>query len=125
MARALKVGAKLYRGADGQSRFLFFKEANSAPVEPWVRDPRAKRGYRRVQELRKAAGQLIGQPGDRIEIAKRLGAPHWEPGSDIAGAAARGISDAISSGEHTYTTFAIHHRSGSTPLQKRRADAEA
>src|SRR3546814_5119777 len=68
MARALKVGAKLYRGADGQSRFLFFKEANSAPVEPWVRDPRAKRGYRSVQELRKAARseeRRVGKAWDR------------------------------------------------------------
>src|SRR3546814_17371174 len=101
MARALKVGAKLYRGADGQSRFLFFKEANSAPVEPWVRDPRAKLGYRRVQELRKAQGQLIGQPGDRYELAKSLGATHWDQGTGIAGTAHRGPNGAIGDREHT------------------------
>src|SRR3546814_5222479 len=107
MARALRLGAAPYRDAEDKGRYVFFKEANRAPVEPWVRDPRAKRGYRRVQELRKAAGQLIGQPGDRIEIAKRLGVLHWEEGSDIEGAAARGLYDAIWSREHVYDRFDV------------------
>ena len=64
MARALKVGAAPYRDGEGKARYVLFKEANNASVEAWRRDPRAKRGYRRTQQVAKAAGQLIGQPGD-------------------------------------------------------------
>lgn len=112
MARAIRFGATSYRDGEGKWRHIPFKEANLAPVEPWVRGPRAKRGYRRTQELRKAAGQLIGQPGDRIEIAKRLGELHWEQGSDSEGAARRGLYDAIWSREHVYDTFTVPRRYG-------------
>ncbi|MGF1629627.1 MAG: hypothetical protein ACFCUT_09165, partial [Kiloniellaceae bacterium] len=39
MARALKRGAAPYRDAEGQPRYVFFKDANNAPVEAWRRDP--------------------------------------------------------------------------------------
>jgi len=116
MAQALAFGARPYRDAEGKGRHMPFKEANLAPVAPWVRDPRAKRGYRRTQDLRKAAGQLIGQPGDRIEIAKRLGELHWEQDSDIEGAARRGLYDAIWSREHVYDSFTVPRRYGRTTL---------
>jgi len=123
MARALALGARPYRDAEGKGRHIPFKEANLAAVEPWIRDPRAKRGYRRTQELRKAAGQLIGQPGDKIEIAKRLGALHWEQGSDIEGAARRGLYDAIWSREHVYDTFTVPRRTGRTLIDTGRVAA--
>ncbi|HMA14225.1 MAG TPA: glycosyl hydrolase 108 family protein, partial [Kiloniellaceae bacterium] len=116
MARALALGARPYRDGAGKGRHIPFKEANLAAVEPWVRDPRAKRGYRRTQELRKAAGQLVGQPGDKIEIAKRLGQLHWEQGSDVEGAARRGLYDAIWSREHVYDTFTVPRRYGRSTL---------
>jgi hypothetical protein len=125
MARALKVGAAPYRDAEGQARYVDFKKANRAAVEPWRRDPRAKRGYRRVQELRKAAGQLIGQPGDMIEIAKRLGVLHYQEGSDIEGAAARGLHDAIWSREHVYDTFTVPRRYGLSLMETGRIAAVA
>src|SRR5512138_3400217 len=116
MTRALRNGATPYRDRDGEWRHIPFKDANLAAVEPWLRDPRAKRGYRRVQELRKAAGQLVGQPGDLIEIAKRLGQLHWEQGSDVEGAARRGLYDAIWSREHVYDTFTVPRRYGRSTL---------
>jgi hypothetical protein len=39
MARALKHGAAPNRDAEGNARYVFFKEANNAPVEAWWRDP--------------------------------------------------------------------------------------
>jgi hypothetical protein len=125
MARALRFGATPYRDAEDQGRYVLFKDANLAPVEPWRRDPRNKRRYRRVQEVRKAAGQLIGQPGDRIEVAKRLGVLHWEDGSDIEGAAARGLHDAIWSREHVYDSFDVPRRYGRSLMETGRVAAVA
>lgn len=64
MERAIEVGATPYRDAGGKARYVFFREANNAPVEAWKRDREAKRGYRRTQYARKAAGQMAWHPED-------------------------------------------------------------
>ncbi len=73
MERAIQFGAAPYRDAEGKARYVFFREANNAPVEAWSRDRNAKRGYRRTQYARKAAGQMAWHPEDQIELGKRLG----------------------------------------------------
>ena len=102
-----------------------FIAANGEAVEPWAHDPGHKRLYRRSQNLAKAAGQLIGQPGDRVEIAKRLALLHHREGSDIEGAVRRGLFDAIWRYDHVYDSFTVPRRYGTHFMKTGRVAAVA
>jgi len=106
MERVIKFGAAPYRDAEGKARCVFFKEANkeanNAPVEACKHDRGAKRGYRRTQYARKAAGQMAWHPEDQIELAKRLGVIYHREGRSVEGAAERGLYDAIWRYEHVF-----------------------
>ena len=119
MNRALAFGARPVRDDRGWPLEVDFVAANGEAVEPWAHDPGHKRLYRRSQNLAKAAGQLIGQPGDRVEIAKRLALLHHREGSDIEGAVRRGLFDAIWRYDHVYDSFTVPRRYG-TPLHEDR-----
>ncbi len=112
MERAIRFGAAPYRDGDGKSRYVFFREANNAPVEAWRRDREAKRRYRRTQQARKAAGQMAWHPEDQIELAKRLGAIYHREGRSVEGAAERGLYDAIWRYEHVFDSFTVPRRYG-------------
>ena len=125
MERAIKHGAAPYRDAEGKARYVFFKEANNAPVEAWRRDREAKRGFRRTQQARKAAGQLIWHPEDQIELAKRLGVIYHREGRSVEGAAERGLYDAIWRYEHIWDSFTVPRRFGRDTLETGRIAAVA
>ena len=125
MESAIKFGAAPYRDAEGQARYVFFKEANNAPVEAWKRDREAKRGFRRTQQARKAAGQLIWHPEDQIELAKRLGVIYHREGRSVEGAAERGLYDAIWRYEHIWDSFTVPRRFGRDTLETGRIAAVA
>jgi hypothetical protein len=125
MDRAVQHGAAPYRDAEGKARHVFFKEANDAPVEAWPRDPKARRGFRRVQQARKAAGQLIGHPEDQIELAKRLGMIHYRESRSAEGAAERGLYDAIWRYEHVWDSFTVPRRHGLDRIETGRIAAVA
>ncbi|MEO3429716.1 hypothetical protein AAFN88_12700 [Pelagibius sp. CAU 1746] len=112
MDRAIEFGAAPYRDAEGRARYVVFKDANNAPVEAWTRDREAKRGYRRTQYARKAAGQMAWHPEDQIELAKRLGVIHHREGRSVEGAAERGLYDAIWRYEHVWDSFTVPRRIG-------------
>ena len=125
MERAIKHGAAPYRDAEGKARYVFFKEANNASVEAWKRDREAKRGYRRTQYARKAAGQLIWHPEDQIELAKRLGVIYHREGRSGEGAAERGLYDAIWRYEHIWDSFTVPRRFGRDIIETGRIAAVA
>lgn len=112
MERAIKFGAAPYRDAEGKARYVLFREANSAPVEAWKRDREAKRGYRRTQYARKAAGQMAWHPEDQIELGKRLGVLYHREGRSVEGAAERGLYEAIWRYEHVFDSFTVPRRFG-------------
>ncbi|MEO3429718.1 hypothetical protein AAFN88_12710 [Pelagibius sp. CAU 1746] len=112
MDRAIEFGAAPYRDAEGKARYVVFKDANNAPVEAWTRDREAKRGYRRTQYARKAAGQMAWHPEDQIELAKRLGVIYHREGRSVEGAAERGLYDAIWRYEHVWDSFTVPRRIG-------------
>ncbi|MEO3429714.1 hypothetical protein AAFN88_12690 [Pelagibius sp. CAU 1746] len=112
MKRAIELGAAPYRDAEGKARYVVFKDANNAPVEAWTRDREAKRGYRRTQYARKAAGQMAWHPEDQIELAKRLGVIYHREGRSVEGAAERGLYDAIWRYEHVWDSFTVPRRIG-------------
>ncbi|MEO3429731.1 hypothetical protein AAFN88_12775 [Pelagibius sp. CAU 1746] len=112
MERAIEFGAAPYRDAEGRARYVVFKDANNAPVEAWTRDREAKRGYRRTQYARKAAGQMAWHPEDQIELAKRLGVIYHREGRSVEGAAERGLYDAIWRYEHVWDSFTVPRRIG-------------
>ncbi len=91
MNRALVFGAEPVRNRRGRALELDFVTAHGEAVAPWRHDPRHKRLYRRSRKLAKAAGQLVGQPGDREELAKRFALLHHRESSDIEGAVRRGL----------------------------------
>ncbi|WP_420348630.1 hypothetical protein [Pelagibius sp.] len=112
MARALVFGAAPVRDARGWALEVDFIEANGEAVEPWKHDREHKRLYRRSQKLAKAAGQLIGQPGDREEWGKRLARQFYREGSDPEGAVRRGLFEAIWRFDHVYDSFTVPRRYG-------------
>ncbi|HIP79763.1 MAG TPA: hypothetical protein EYH07_15035, partial [Kiloniellaceae bacterium] len=112
MARALEYGAAPVRDARGWALEVDFIEANGEAVEPWKHDREHKRLYRRSQKLAKAAGQLIGQPGDREEWGKRLARQFYREGSDPEGAVRRGLFEAIWRFDHVYDSFTVPRRYG-------------
>ncbi|NIA70224.1 hypothetical protein HBA54_16580, partial [Pelagibius litoralis] len=75
--------------------------------------------------MTKAAGQLIGQPGDRIEWAKRLAVLHHREGSDIEGAVRRGLFDAIWRYDHVYDGYTVPRRYGTHFMKTGRVAAVA
>ena len=105
--RSLRFGAEPVRDGRGWALEVDFIEANREAVEPWKHDRRDKRFYRRSQQVAKAAGQLIGQPGDRIELATRFARLHRREGSDIEGAVRRGLFDAIWRFDHVYDSYTV------------------
>jgi len=125
MERAIEVGAAPYRDAEGNARYVFFREANNAPVEAWKRDREAKRGYRRTQYTRKAAGQMAWHPEDQIERGKRLGAIYHRKGRSAEGAAERGLYDAIWRYEHVFDSFTVPRRFGRDIIETGRIAAVA
>ncbi len=125
MERAIRFGAVPYRDAEGKARYVFFREANNAPVEAWRRDREAKRGYRRTQYARKAAGQMAWHPEDQIELAKRLGVIYHREGRSAEGAAERGLYDAIWRYEHVYDSFTVPRRYGRDIIETGRIAAVA
>ena len=125
MERAISFGAAPYRDGAGKARYVFFAEANGSPVEAWTRDREDKRGYRRTQQARKAAGQMAWHPEDQIELAKRLGHLYHREGRSVEGAAERGLYDAIWRHEHVFDTFTVPRRLGGEVLDTGRIAAVA
>ncbi len=125
MERAFRFGAAPYRDAEGKARYVFFREANNAPVEAWTRDREAKRGYRRTQYARKAAGQMAWHPEDQIELGKRLGVIYHREGRGPEGAAERGLYDAIWRYEHVWDSFTVPRRYGRDIIETGRIAAVA
>ena len=125
MERAIQFGAAPYRDGAGKARYVFFREANNAPVEAWTRDRNAKRGYRRTQYARKAAGQMAWHPEDQIELGKRLGRLYHREGRSVEGAAERGLYDAIWRYEHVWDSFTVPRRFGLEILETGRIAAVA
>lgn len=125
MERAIRFGAVPYRDAEGKARYVFFKDANNAPVEAWARDPAAKRGFRRTQQARKAAGQMAWHPEDQIELAKRLGVIYHREGRSAEGAAERGLYDAVWRYEHVFDSFTVPRRFGRDIIETGRVAAVA
>ncbi|MEQ9248772.1 MAG: hypothetical protein RLO21_22560 [Nitratireductor sp.] len=125
MERAIKFGAAPYRDAEGKARYVSFREANSAPVEAWTRHREAKRGYRRTQYARKAAGQMAWHPEDQIELGKRLGVIYRREGRSVEGAAERGLYDAIWRYEHVFGSFTVPRRFGRDTIETGRIAAVA
>ncbi|MEQ9609043.1 MAG: hypothetical protein RLN99_15395, partial [Kiloniellaceae bacterium] len=85
----------------------------------------AKRGYRRTQYARKAAGQMAWHPEDQIELAKRLGAIYHREGRSAEGAAERGLYDAIWRYEHVFDSFTVPRRFGRDIIETGRIAAVA
>ena len=125
MESAIKFGAAPYRDAEGKARYVSFREANNAPVEAWKRDREAKRGYRRTQYARKAAGQMVWHPEDQIELGKRLGVIYHREGRSVEGAAERGLYDAIWRYEHVWDSFTVPRRFGRDIIETGRIAAVA
>ncbi|WP_167226637.1 glycosyl hydrolase 108 family protein [Pelagibius litoralis] len=125
MERSLAFGAEPVRDERGWALEVDFIEANGEAVEPWKHDRRHKSLYRRNQKVTKAAGQLIGQPGDKIEWAKRLAVLHHREGSDIEGAVRRGLFDAIWRYDHVYDGYTVPRRYGTHFMKTGRVAAVA
>ncbi|NIA72520.1 hypothetical protein HBA54_28425, partial [Pelagibius litoralis] len=125
MERSLVFGAEPVRDERGWALEVDFIEANGEAVEPWKHDRRHKSLYRRNQKVTKAAGQLIGQPGDKIEWAKRLAVLHHREGSDIEGAVRRGLFDAIWRYDHVYDGYTVPRRYGTHFMKTGRVAAVA
>ncbi|WP_422366373.1 hypothetical protein [Pelagibius sp.] len=123
--QALESGAEPYRDLDGQLLEVDFIDANAERVEPWRHDRNHKKLYRRNQKLAKLSGQLIGQPGDRIETAKHLAVLHHRQGADIEGAVRRGLFDAIWRYDIVFDTFTVPRRYGNHILRPGRIAAVA
>ena len=113
------------RDGRGWALEVDFIEANREAVEPWKHDRRDKRFYRRSQQVAKAAGQLIGQPGDRIELATRFARLHRREGSDVEGAVRRGLFDAIWRFDHVYDSYTVPRRYGTHIMKTGRVAAVA
>ncbi|WP_420348633.1 hypothetical protein [Pelagibius sp.] len=125
MARALEFGAAPVRDGRGWALEVDFIEANGEAVEPWKHDREHKRLYRRSQKLAKAAGQLIGQPGDREEWGKRLARQFYREGSDPEGAVRHGLFEAIWRFDHVYDSFTVPRRYGPHNIKTGRIAAVA